>query len=168
VNQITCPFGGCIYRWCRLCGQGVIYGRIHTCDGAAELAQTMEENRWKACPDCGTRIEKSAGCYHMTCPSPGCYTHVCYRDGQFIIRSQDWNAIREAVHRHYENCQQFDPPPARPGNLRNTFAILVTLALCAVVIFFALYAHQPGAFDGARLAFPEHLIWKKTAEKTMS
>ncbi|KZT60602.1 hypothetical protein CALCODRAFT_429022 [Calocera cornea HHB12733] len=108
ADQISCPFGGCINRWCRNCEQPVVYGREHTCDGTFELAQAMEENGWKMCPGCGSRIEKSAGCNHMTCPAPGCFSHFCYRDGSLIIRSEDRKTALEAVRAHYKTCRQFD------------------------------------------------------------
>ncbi|KZO89802.1 hypothetical protein CALVIDRAFT_438376 [Calocera viscosa TUFC12733] len=107
VDQISCPFGGCINRWCRRCDQQVVYGREHTCD--AELAEAMEKHGWKLCPGgCGTRIEKIVGCNHMTCPAPGCFAHFCYRDGELMARSQDRNAALKAVRAHYAHCQQFD------------------------------------------------------------
>jgi len=115
VDQISCPFGDCINRWCRHCDQQVVYGRQHTCDGSAELARAMEEYGWMACPGgCGTRIERTVGCNHMTCPAPGCFAHFCYRDGQLIIRSQDRTAVQEAIRTHYANCLQFDSTLNRP------------------------------------------------------
>ncbi|KEP49035.1 putative ubiquitin-protein ligase E3 [Rhizoctonia solani 123E] len=41
--------------------------------------QVWLKERTTACPRCETRVEKSEGCNHMTCPR--CTTHFCFRCG---------------------------------------------------------------------------------------
>lgn len=48
-------------------------------EGDAKLKKLAEENRWKACPKCGSMIERRIGCDHMTCR---CGCHFCYRCGK--------------------------------------------------------------------------------------
>ncbi len=40
-----------------------------------DLAKVVDENHWKLCPKCGSGIEKSHGCLHMTCL---CQYQFCY------------------------------------------------------------------------------------------
>ncbi|CAE7171213.1 unnamed protein product [Rhizoctonia solani] len=69
---ITCPMPRCIYAWCKQCNQTVQGGAKHSCDGSAELETLMHQRGWKHCPGCNTPIERSMGCNHMTCTTPGC------------------------------------------------------------------------------------------------
>lgn len=103
---VTCPLPGCTYAWCRHCQQEIAAGPVqHSCDGSLELATLMKDRGWKACPGCKTNIQKTDGCNHMTCPSPGCNTHFCYACGESIVRSTRREELQRAISRHYRKCE---------------------------------------------------------------
>ena len=73
------------YGWClgcyRLCpaverecaGEGGIPKiSVFRCDDCRDVSSTIDT---KECPGCGTAVEKTSGCDHITCP---CGTHWCY------------------------------------------------------------------------------------------
>ncbi|KAJ7787910.1 hypothetical protein B0H14DRAFT_2951272 [Mycena olivaceomarginata] len=68
----------------------------------------MKSRGWKHCPGCKTPFQKSDGCNHMTCMSPGCNTHFCYLCGQSIVRSALQREVRSAVSAHYRRCRLFE------------------------------------------------------------
>ncbi|KAE9393087.1 hypothetical protein BT96DRAFT_780872, partial [Gymnopus androsaceus JB14] len=110
---ITCPLPGCDHAWCKTCMQDIDFGGpLHSCngsdDGSDELASLMHEKGWKVCPGCQTNIQKTDGCNHITCPSPGCNMHFCYRCGQGIIQSVLTSKVQNAVSEHYSACQFFE------------------------------------------------------------
>ncbi|KAJ7719079.1 hypothetical protein DFH07DRAFT_315765 [Mycena maculata] len=105
ASTLVCPLPRCNYAWCKACQQPVTEdGPKHSCDGSSELEHLMKQHGWKHCPGCRTPFQKSSGCNHMTCMSPGCNTHFCYVCGQSIIRSALRQEIETAVNAHYNRC----------------------------------------------------------------
>lgn len=107
---IHCPFPNCGYSWCKDCQQEYTLSEnsfVHSCDGSEEIEQLMNTKGWKHCPGCRTPTEKTEGCNHMTCPSPGCNSHFCYRCGQLIVASNDKRSIDNAIQTHYSTCKLF-------------------------------------------------------------
>ncbi|RPD67337.1 hypothetical protein L227DRAFT_491050, partial [Lentinus tigrinus ALCF2SS1-6] len=108
VQEIVCPLPGCGYAWCKACSQAIdIGGPKHSCDGSSELNHLMDLRGWKHCPGCQTPAEKIEGCNHMTCMSPGCNVHFCYRCGELIVQSVLRGEIKSALTRHYAKCLLF-------------------------------------------------------------
>ncbi|KAF7356381.1 RING-type domain-containing protein [Mycena venus] len=106
---LVCPLPRCNYAWCKSCQQAIpIDGPKHSCDGSSELEHLMKRRGWKHCPGCKTPFQKSDGCNHMTCMSPGCNTHFCYLCGQSIVRSALQREVRSAVSAHYRRCRLFE------------------------------------------------------------
>ncbi|KAF9064890.1 hypothetical protein BDP27DRAFT_1229708 [Rhodocollybia butyracea] len=109
---VTCPLPGCTHAWCKNCTQTIEPGGPqHSCDGSNELASLMKKQGWKACPGCKTNIQKTDGCNHMTCPSPGCNMHFCYRCGQAIIQSALRSDVNRAISGHYRVCHLIEDVP---------------------------------------------------------
>lgn len=110
---ITCPMPRCTHSWCKQCNQSIEGGSKHSCDGSAELETLMNQRGWKHCPGCRTPIERSMGCNHMTCSTPGCNMHFCYRCGAVVTRGGTRGEIQAAVTSHYRSCALFDVPRER-------------------------------------------------------
>ncbi|KAH7310392.1 hypothetical protein B0J17DRAFT_585986, partial [Rhizoctonia solani] len=111
AETITCPIPGCTHKWCKQCNQTIQNGEKHTCDGSTELENLMREQGWKHCPGCRTPIERSFGCNHMTCTTPGCNTHFCYVCGKVVTQGGTRDEISTAVAEHYQSCLLFEVPP---------------------------------------------------------
>ncbi|KAF9072302.1 hypothetical protein BDP27DRAFT_426350 [Rhodocollybia butyracea] len=109
---VTCPLPDCVHSWCKKCSQTIdtdVPGTPkHSCDGTNEFESLMREKGWKACPGCNTNFQKIEGCNHMTCLSPGCNMHFCYRCGQAIVQSVIGREIDDAMKEHYGSCQLFE------------------------------------------------------------
>ncbi|KAF8216876.1 hypothetical protein K438DRAFT_1797974 [Mycena galopus ATCC 62051] len=106
---LVCPLPKCNYAWCKSCQQTIpMDGPKHSCDGSSELEHLMKRRGWKHCPGCKTPFQKSDGCNHMTCMSPGCNTHFCYTCGDSIVRSALPREVRSAVSAHYRRCRLFE------------------------------------------------------------
>ncbi|KAJ7180888.1 hypothetical protein C8R46DRAFT_594866 [Mycena filopes] len=106
---LACPLPRCNYAWCKACQQTIpMDGPKHSCDGSSELEHLMKRRGWKHCPGCQTPFQKSSGCNHMTCMSPGCNTHFCYVCGKSIVRSAQRREIQAAVSAHYNRCHLFE------------------------------------------------------------
>ncbi|KAJ7117677.1 hypothetical protein C8R44DRAFT_832346 [Mycena epipterygia] len=111
---LVCPLPRCNYAWCKACQQTIpMDGPKHSCDGSSELEHLMKRRGWKHCPGCKTPFQKSSGCNHMTCMSPGCNTHFCYVCGESIVRSALRREIQTAVSAHYNRCRLFEDVPDR-------------------------------------------------------
>ncbi|KAJ7777248.1 hypothetical protein B0H16DRAFT_952215 [Mycena metata] len=110
---LVCPLPRCNYTWCKACQQTIMEGPKHSCDGSSELEHLMKSRGWKHCPGCKTPFQKSSGCNHMTCMSPGCNTHFCYVCGELIVRSAHRREIQTAVSAHYSRCNLFEDVPDR-------------------------------------------------------
>lgn len=113
LKVLNCPLPACHYMWCKQCQQPVTNADGHSCDGSKELEQLMATRGWKHCPGCKTPIQKESGCNHMTCSSPGCNMHFCYRCGESIIASASPSDIRPAISSHYSRCHLFEELPDR-------------------------------------------------------
>ncbi len=76
----TCPT--CLHQTCTTCHTPSHKGFTcaEQCDlasgGYEALARAKKALGIKDCPGCGTSIEKTEGCNHMTCG--GCRTHICW------------------------------------------------------------------------------------------
>ncbi|CAE6502185.1 unnamed protein product [Rhizoctonia solani] len=105
--------GSCTYAWCKQCNQAIQGGAKHSCDGSAELETLMHQRGWKHCPGCRTPIERSVGCNHMTCTTPGCNMHFCYKCGAIVTNGGTRHEIQAAVSNHYRSCALFDVPRER-------------------------------------------------------
>ncbi|EIW58125.1 uncharacterized protein TRAVEDRAFT_122957, partial [Trametes versicolor FP-101664 SS1] len=98
---VRCPLKGCGYTWCKLCLREVDpMIQKHTCDGTYVFDRFIR----KRCPTCTTPSEKISGCNHITCVSPGCNTHFCYRCGALIVQSALPSDIVAATTAHYTKC----------------------------------------------------------------
>ncbi|CAE6454608.1 unnamed protein product [Rhizoctonia solani] len=110
-TEITCPLPDCDYKWCKNCNRPIEGEDKHSCDGTNELRDLMASEGWKECPGCKTPISRNEGCYHMTCTTPGCNSHFCYRCGALITQSLDRLLIQSAVNEHFRGqCDMFDAP----------------------------------------------------------
>ncbi|KAJ6620552.1 hypothetical protein B0H10DRAFT_2215829 [Mycena sp. CBHHK59/15] len=106
---LVCPLPACDHVWCKACQQTIdVAGPQHSCDGSSELEHLMKRRGWKHCPGCKTPFQKSSGCNHMTCMSPGCNTHFCYVCGAAIVRSALPREVKPAVSAHYRRCSLFE------------------------------------------------------------
>jgi len=112
ASVIACPLPDCNHVWCKQCQQSIDFnGPKHSCDGTSELNHLMKQQGWKYCPSCKTPIQKESGCNHMTCMTPACNTHFCYRCGELIVKSGLGQEIKQAISNHYaSNCELFHYP----------------------------------------------------------
>ncbi|CAE6369143.1 unnamed protein product [Rhizoctonia solani] len=109
--EITCPLPDCNYKWCKNCNKPIEGDEKHSCDGTSELRELMASEGWKECPGCKAPISRNEGCYHMTCTTPSCNSHFCYRCGALITQSLDRTIIQSAVNEHFRGrCDMFDAP----------------------------------------------------------
>jgi len=105
ARDLTCPFTGCNHVWCKGCQQEIIpNGPEHSCDGSSELKHLAQQQGWKFCPTCSTPCEKIAGCNFISCISPGCNSHFCYKCSELIVRSAVPSTIGEGKSEHYKKC----------------------------------------------------------------
>ncbi|KAL4067477.1 hypothetical protein V8B97DRAFT_927613 [Scleroderma yunnanense] len=105
LDKMTCPFPGCFHTWCKNCQQEITSnGPKHTCDGSSELKHLVKQMGWKHCPRCKTPVQKTGGCNHMTCVTPGCNSHFCYKCGKQIARSPIPFVVSSAITAHYRHC----------------------------------------------------------------
>ncbi|KAF8431275.1 hypothetical protein L210DRAFT_3560596 [Boletus edulis BED1] len=104
--RVTCSFPGCEHTWCKNCQQTLSSGDgpKHSCDGTEELDYLVRQMGWKYCPKCRTPVQKNGGCNHVTCVTPGCNTHFCYRCGKQITRTSIPFLVRSAVNAHFKQC----------------------------------------------------------------
>ncbi|KAI6020388.1 hypothetical protein BKA83DRAFT_4300943 [Pisolithus microcarpus] len=105
VDQITCPFSDCKHTWCKNCQRTILtYGPKHSCDGSSEFKHLVKQMGWKHCPNCKAAVQKMGGCNHMTCATPGCNSHFCYKCGKQIAKSPIQMVVSSAVTAHYRHC----------------------------------------------------------------
>lgn len=119
-NVIACPLPHCSYAWCKICSKSVPPGGpAHVCgDGSVELRRLMSEQGWQDCPGCKTPISRTEGCNHITCITPGCNVHFCYKCGSLITKSVKHKAIEKAKAAHYKKCEMFATRPNQAGALQ--------------------------------------------------
>jgi hypothetical protein len=74
----TCTSSGCTTRTCGRCTRKVYEGQRHICktDKSERHAIAVGKSQgWVRCPGCEEMVERSYGCFHMTCR---CRTQFCY------------------------------------------------------------------------------------------
>ncbi|KAF2459725.1 hypothetical protein BDY21DRAFT_316292 [Lineolata rhizophorae] len=81
VNNTVRICGKCCLATCTSCHaphEGMTCGEYKdiASGGHEAFERLKEKGGWKDCPKCGTTIEKTDGCNHMTCP--GCRIHICW------------------------------------------------------------------------------------------
>jgi len=104
---IMCPLPACRHTWCKECLKPQASSQTgHNCKQGFE--RLMRKKGWKYCPGCKTPVQKETGCNHMTCGSPGCNVHFCYRCGISIIDTSYGGDVGSAVREHYTNCVMFE------------------------------------------------------------
>ncbi|KAI0297436.1 hypothetical protein BC826DRAFT_933608, partial [Russula brevipes] len=107
-RNLMCPFTDCNYVWCKACQQEIVPdapdGPDHSCDGSSELKHLAQQQGWKYCPTCSTPCEKISGCNFLSCISPGCNSHFCYKCSELIVRSAVPAAITGGKSQHFRNC----------------------------------------------------------------
>jgi len=105
---ITCPLPACRHSWCKECLKPLANSQTeHNCK-LHGFERLMRKKGWKYCPGCKTPVQKESGCNHMTCGSPGCNVHFCYRCGDSIIDTSNGGAVGTAVTEHYIDCTMFE------------------------------------------------------------
>lgn len=105
ARELTCPLTDCNYAWCKGCQQEIIpNGPEHSCDGSSELKHLAQQQGWKYCPTCNTPCEKIAGCNFISCISPGCNSHFCYKCSELIVRSALPATVGQGKSEHYKKC----------------------------------------------------------------
>lgn len=105
VDQIKCPFSDCSHTWCKNCQQAILAdGPKHSCDGSSEFKHLVKQMGWRHCPNCKAAVQKMGGCNHMTCATPGCNSHFCYKCGKQIAKSPIQMVVSSAVTAHYRHC----------------------------------------------------------------
>jgi len=108
ARNLHCPLEGCMYIWCKACQQEIVpNGPEHSCDGSSELKHLVQEQGWKFCPTCNTPCEKISGCNFLSCISPGCNSHFCYKCNELIVRSSLPTAISQGKSEHYRRCATY-------------------------------------------------------------
>lgn len=85
--------GTWIYGWCQVCYHARRYmervcaagapeeQRDWTCAHCCEIVADRDHIRledMKECPGCGVMTDKTGGCNHITCSTPGCGAHWCF------------------------------------------------------------------------------------------
>ncbi|KAI6143725.1 hypothetical protein BKA82DRAFT_4182778 [Pisolithus tinctorius] len=84
---IKCPFSDCSHTWCKNCQQAILS------DGPSIRATIVK-----------AAVQKMGGCNHMTCATPGCNSHFCYKCGKQIAKSPIQMVVSSAVTAHYRHC----------------------------------------------------------------
>ncbi|KAF2476363.1 uncharacterized protein BDR25DRAFT_210550 [Lindgomyces ingoldianus] len=94
VQCSTCEFKMCFHHalpW----HVGLTCSEVDSDPKYAET-QTLIQESTKACPQCRIRIEKGAGCFHMTCSS--CHHEFCW---ECLV---SWKAVTTSKNNHAEGC----------------------------------------------------------------
>ncbi len=102
-HKLNCVY--CVSAICSICDlQGENYHYDQNCPGY--LATHMDQETidsllalgMKMCPGCHQGCLKTQYCDHITCPTPGCGTHFCYRCGiAFAHGTYSHSSCRERV-----------------------------------------------------------------------
>ncbi|KAF8817475.1 hypothetical protein BYT27DRAFT_7199003 [Phlegmacium glaucopus] len=107
-RTIICPLPACRHKWCKECLKPLASSQTeHNCKQHG-FDRLMRRKGWKYCPGCNTPVQKETGCNHMTCGSPGCNVHFCYKCGILIIDTSNGGDVGTAVTEHYINCVMFE------------------------------------------------------------
>ena len=74
----SCKASNCGTSTCSHCKSRTISGVPHVCQKDQkdeDVLRLGEQSQWARCPGCGSLVELSVGCFHMTCR---CKTEFCY------------------------------------------------------------------------------------------
>jgi hypothetical protein len=129
VKIIKCPIATCCTSWCTRCTRATTWGNKHSCaiadakarmirlatrpsrtkadDGVVDFEKLLKAQKWQRCPGCRAPIDKISGCNHMTCRTPGCNIHFCYRCGGVKTRQLTYKSIATSplVSIAYRRCK---------------------------------------------------------------
>ncbi|KJA28169.1 hypothetical protein HYPSUDRAFT_129996 [Hypholoma sublateritium FD-334 SS-4] len=107
-NILVCPLPRCAHKWCKCCLKALASSQDrHRCKNG-NIERLMKRKGWKYCPGCRTPVQKEMGCNHMTCGTPGCNVHFCYKCGALMIDTTNGGDVGTAVTDHYNECRLFD------------------------------------------------------------
>jgi len=107
-NTLVCPLPRCGHKWCKSCNKTVASSEDnHRCKHG-NIDRLVRRKGWRYCPGCTTPVQKESGCNHMTCGSPACNAHFCYKCGVLIIDTTNGGDVGTAVTDHYVHCQLFE------------------------------------------------------------
>ncbi|KAH9039433.1 hypothetical protein EDB83DRAFT_1716137 [Lactarius deliciosus] len=105
ARNLRCPITECNFVWCKECQQEIVEGGPeHSCDGSSEMKHLVEQQGWKYCPTCKVPCEKISGCNFMSCISPGCNTHFCYKCCELIVKSAIPAEVGQGKAQHNAKC----------------------------------------------------------------
>jgi isopentenyldiphosphate isomerase len=105
ARNLRCPVTDCNFVWCKECQQEIVPdGPEHSCDGSSEMKHLVEQQGWKYCPSCKVPCEKISGCNFLSCISPGCNTHFCYKCCELIVKSAVPAEIGQGKAQHNAKC----------------------------------------------------------------
>ncbi|KAH9059758.1 hypothetical protein EDB87DRAFT_741018 [Lactarius vividus] len=105
ARNLRCPMPDCNFVWCKECQQEIVEGGPeHSCDGSSEMKHLVQQQGWKYCPTCKVPCEKISGCNFMSCISPGCNTHFCYKCCELIVKSAVPAEVGQGKARHNAKC----------------------------------------------------------------
>jgi len=102
---IVCPLPACLHSWCKECLKPLPSSQTeHNCKQHG-FERLMRKKGWKYCPGCKIPVQKEAGCNHITCATPGCNVHFCYKCGVLIFDASNGGDAGSAVTEHFNNCR---------------------------------------------------------------
>ncbi|KAF8967707.1 hypothetical protein BDZ97DRAFT_1802901 [Flammula alnicola] len=107
-HVLVCPLPRCGHKWCKSCLKTLASSEEHHRCKNGNIERLMKRKGWKYCPGCRTPVQKEAGCNHMTCGTPGCNVHFCYKCGVLMIDTTNGGDVGTAVTEHYMNCRLFE------------------------------------------------------------
>ncbi|KAH6684072.1 hypothetical protein B0J14DRAFT_663772 [Halenospora varia] len=76
----TCPSPKCKARTCRACKKKEHKGVCKEDKEGMVVRRLGEKRGWKCCPSCGSMVEKTEGCLHITCRCKAQWCYACLRD----------------------------------------------------------------------------------------
>ena len=96
--------GICDTQWCTVChkahNDSVSCEELHIKEKDDNMMDSLfEEGVFAKCPSCGSGVQKSEGCNHMTC---SCRAHFCYCCGAQLLENNPYRHVRMGV------CPLFD------------------------------------------------------------
>ncbi|KAH8645592.1 hypothetical protein BGZ60DRAFT_424912 [Tricladium varicosporioides] len=76
----TCPSPKCTARTCRACKKKEHKGVCKEDKEGNIVRKLGEKKGWKCCPSCGSMVEKTEGCLHITCRCKAQWCYACLRN----------------------------------------------------------------------------------------